>query len=174
MRQKNFSDRLYSNLPIEYRGICCSKGKKNEVWIYGTLAVTPCSVSPILSKGESNPTDNNIYNIYRRQPHSFADWNMPHICELTPVYKESVGFYIGKKDVNGTHIFTGDLVAFNTLKNARYVFEIVYNRTTCGFEGTTMGEGLTFHFGNIDSKQLVVVGNIWEGITDTDHDYYID
>jgi uncharacterized phage protein (TIGR01671 family) len=127
------------------------RGKyKNGKWVYGAYMKhqnrTPCAVGDSIKETDYN---------YLILTSGFSDWNMTKPIEMTEVDKNTVGQFIGRKDINGKEIYKGDIVNFEV----EGIWQIGYvDFDNCSFMINT-GLMTCYRWTEYDVK---VVGNIHE------------
>ncbi len=86
----------------------------------------------------------------------FADWNMAKPIKLATVDPKSVGAYIGRKDIKGKEIYSGDIIKLGELIGA-----VVYRKESAEFVVILADETL-LHDAAFESGE--VIGNTYENI----------
>lgn len=134
-------------MEIISRGIDIRDPKRKR-WVYGTyhkhLPFTP-AVTQEVKESE-----------YRHLiiQDGFSDWCMPKTIECIDVIPESVGHYVGKKDINKKSVFSNDVVF-----GENYLYPFQDRRALPIYWDSTIG-GYQLHVFNWDT--IEVIGNLFE------------
>lgn len=134
----------------ENMGLCRGKRKRDGKWIEGIFVPYNWNV---FGERENIPQiiiisdDDNIDGLW---------------CEIIP---ETVGWYTGQPDKNGTSIFEGDIVRYFTNTNrakSKEIHEVVFEtRGGSGYFGIRISEIETWQFCfEVPAKLMEVVGNV--------------
>lgn len=125
-------------------------------WYYGGYFKHQLiEICPVMFSGETAADKEPKYEHYIVFD-GFADWNMAKPIKLATVDPKSVGAYIGRKDIKGKEIYSGDIIKLGELIGA-----VVYRKESAEFVVILADETL-LHDAAFESGE--VIGNTYENI----------
>lgn len=130
--------------------------KDTKRWYYGAYFKHQLKeICPVIFSDETAADKEPEYEHYIVFD-GFADWNMAKPIKLATVDPKSVGAYIGRKDITGKEIYSGDIIKLGELIGA-----VVYRKESAEFVVILADETL-LHDAAFEGGE--VIGNTYENI----------
>lgn len=131
--------------------------KDTKRWYYGAYYKHQLyEICPVVFSGESAADKEPKYEHYIIFD-GMADWNLPKPMKMATVDPKSVGAYIGRKDIKGTEIYSGDIIKLGGVVGA-----VLYREKSAEFVVATSPDETLLHGAAFESSE--VIGNTYENI----------